>query len=376
MTLKHGFESTIADGSDTSVMRPSDFGSTSTDYDVNPTHVFSGGTVGNLLARASNADGSEWTDSPTVANMTVTEAFDAVEYPFIHVSYLGDSIVNQDLPTWPDYIASYHSYFAKAGNAINYGVNGARASALVTGYTAGTHVNRPTRTIDDGWFFLHAGGNDISDGVSAATVYSYLVSLWASARTDGYKVVAVTVLPRSSWGSGSAAVATALNKLILSDTTLYDYVVRADRVLTDPTNALHFYDTTHPTVLGAQLIAAAIATAITTPQLGVFGGSAVTGTLVTNDSQVIADSAVISLGTDAVRGFLFIINHTNGAQALFTLNGTGNAAVEISDPAGIYTVTAGTSSSINVYWSAANSRYELENKRGVSITLSLIRLGV
>lgn len=469
-----------------------------------------------VLTSAGSGNVPAWSMSPTLTNVTVTGSLDAIAYPFIRVSYLGDSIVNQPLPTWPDYLATYHPYFAKSGNATNFGISGARASALVTGYAAGAHTNRPTRTIDDGWFFLQAGGNDISDGVSAATVYGYLTSLWASARADGYKVVAMTVMPRASWGSGSAAIVLALNKLILSDTTLYDYCVRADLVLNDPNNALWFYDTTHPTELGAAMIAQTVAMVLNTrpwilspsaaggvvtpaaadlllnpsggnvsigpspvrgstgpldrltingvvsgggvTRLGLnydaslrnirgvlghggnsqginsvgglqiaaqgaanaangsgninffttesnaadnetdasyvhraaitsaglrtvgatsgFGSARATGTLLTNDSQIVNNDAVIALGTDAVRGFLFVINHTSGAQGLFTLNGTGNAAVEVSDPAGIYTVTAGSSSSINVYWSSGNSRYELENKRGAPVTISLIRIGV
>lgn len=296
-------------------------------------------------------------------------------YPFIRVSFLGDSIVNQPLPTWPDYLTT-NAVMAGAGSVVNYGVNGARASALVTGYDAGAHLNRPMLPTDAGWFFLQAGGNDISDGVSAATTYGYLQSLWASARTDGYTVVALPVLPRTSWGSGSSTVWAALNKLILSDPSLYDYIVRADLTLPDPSDALYYYDTTHPTELGAEMIAEAIATAIDLRQPGVFGGSRGSGTLVTNDAQVVAVDEVISLGTDAVRGFLFVINHTNGAQALFTLNGIGAAAVEVIDPAGIYTAVADSATSINVYWSAGNARYELQNKRADAVTVSLIRIGV
>jgi len=109
---------------------------------------------------------------------------------------------------------------------------------------------------------------------------------------------------------------------------------------------------------------------------GAYSATNATGTVLGNTSQVVANDAVISLGSDAVRGFVFVINHTDASQALFTLNGTGNAVGEVSYSASIYSITAGTSSRINIYWSAGNNRYELQNKRGSSVTISLIRIGI
>lgn len=61
MSLKHGFESEIADAGDSDVLKPSNWGSTSTDYETDPTHVFDGGALGSLLYRDTGAaDGSNW----------------------------------------------------------------------------------------------------------------------------------------------------------------------------------------------------------------------------------------------------------------------------------------------------------------------------
>jgi len=182
--------------------------------------------------------------------------------PALRVSYTGDSLVRQLVPTWPDYVPSYSTHLATSTSAINYGVSGERASLMVTHYSVEGHVNRPTPGIDAGWSFLHGGGNDLVDGVSPATVYGYLSSLWASARLDGYTVVALTVNPRANWGAGSVANWNALNALILGDATRYDYVARPDLTLPDPNDATKYIDTTHPTVLGAQLIAQAVVTTI------------------------------------------------------------------------------------------------------------------
>ncbi len=178
------------------------------------------------------------------------------------ISFIGDSIVDQELPTWPDFLSAAVPVIAQSAHVVNYGISGARASAMVTNYPTGAHVNRPPTSTDVGWCFVHGGGNDISDGVTPAVVYGYLKSLWASSRADGYHVMALTVLPRTAWGSASAGAVTALNNLILSDPSLYDDVVRVDLVLTNPADTTMFYDGTHPTMAGAQLVAQAVAAKI------------------------------------------------------------------------------------------------------------------
>ena len=82
----------------------------------------------------------------------------------------------------------------------------------------------------------------------------------------------------------------------------------------------------------------------------------------------LANNANAALGPGA-SGFGFAFIHAGGAGAMFAINGTAHTTTEISDPSGIYSITSGTASSINVYWSAANSRYEVENKRGSTINI-------
>lgn len=61
MALKHAFESAAADSADATKLRPSNWGSTSTDYATTPTHVFSGGALGSLAYRDTGAaDGLNW----------------------------------------------------------------------------------------------------------------------------------------------------------------------------------------------------------------------------------------------------------------------------------------------------------------------------
>ncbi|MCC6190786.1 MAG: hypothetical protein IT318_17310 [Anaerolineales bacterium] len=73
-------------------------------------------------------------------------------------------------------------------------------------------------------------------------------------------------------------------------------------------------------------------------------------------------SATAVSATDKPFAFLFI-SETNGNPAIFALNGSANNVDELSDPNGVFGAAAGASS-YNVYYSAGNSRYEIENTAG------------
>lgn len=61
MSLKHGFVSSLSDGSTPGEIQPSHWGSDDTDYSNDPTHVFSGGALGSVLYRdTGQADGKNW----------------------------------------------------------------------------------------------------------------------------------------------------------------------------------------------------------------------------------------------------------------------------------------------------------------------------
>lgn len=66
-----------------------------------------------------------------------------------------------------------------------------------------------------------------------------------------------------------------------------------------------------------------------------------------------------------------IIADSSGGLAIFGLQGGVQATKEVSDPSGVYSITAGTASSTNIYWSVGNARYEIENKRGSTLTYSV-----
>lgn len=70
-------------------------------------------------------------------------------------------------------------------------------------------------------------------------------------------------------------------------------------------------------------------------------------------------------------GWVWIIDDT-GAQAMFAVTGSVNNTIESLDPNGVYSVVSGTATSTNVYWSAGNSRYEIENRRGSTVTYRIM----
>lgn len=102
----------------------------------------------------------------------------------------------------------------------------------------------------------------------------------------------------------------------------------------------------------------------------------VTTTRITNDPQSVANTGVISLGADTTNLGYLVVTNSGNICALFMLQGTNRNVAEINDAAGQFSVTAGTGSSTNVYWSSGNSRYELQNNTGGTLSYRLIRLGV
>ncbi len=72
-------------------------------------------------------------------------------------------------------------------------------------------------------------------------------------------------------------------------------------------------------------------------------------------------------------GFLFVLDG-NSTGAVFLLQGGSNATIELLDPSTAYSATASTGSSTNIYYSAGNARYELENLSGGTVAYRLFFL--
>jgi hypothetical protein len=85
-------------------------------------------------------------------------------------------------------------------------------------------------------------------------------------------------------------------------------------------------------------------------------------------SVTIANNTTNQLGNSATESGFALIYDSTGGYAIYVLHGASHATAEWFDPNGVYSITSGTASSSNIYWSAGNNRYEIENKRGASVT--------
>lgn len=71
------------------------------------------------------------------------------------------------------------------------------------------------------------------------------------------------------------------------------------------------------------------------------------------------------------QAFIFIEDNEDAFFAIYTAQAGGAATQEIADPSGKFTTVAGSASSANIYWSAGNSRYEIQNNLGATRTFSI-----
>jgi hypothetical protein len=91
-------------------------------------------------------------------------------------------------------------------------------------------------------------------------------------------------------------------------------------------------------------------------------------------ANVLAIDAVLGIGASTTTG-LFVVTSRNNTTALYSLNGTAGTTTEISDASGLYSPTVGNAGTLNIYWSAGNSRYEIQNKIGSEQTIQFLRAG-
>ena len=92
--------------------------------------------------------------------------------------------------------------------------------------------------------------------------------------------------------------------------------------------------------------------------------------MLASTAVAMADNEVKSL--PSFIGVYLIVDFTNGNVAMFALRGGVNATQEVFDPSGIFSVTKDTASMFNVYYETG---YKLQNKRGSTKSVMLIRLG-
>jgi lysophospholipase L1-like esterase len=152
---------------------------------------------------------------------------------------------------------------------FNLGISGQTAAQLVASYPnlgALAYQSGRTKNIYVAW----AGTNDLYFGASAATAYNSYASWCALARATGYKVVAVTILPRSNSGTPGSFEA---DRQTFNTSVRNNYTTFADALADvaanttigdagDQTNVTYYFDLCHMTDAGYAIVAGIVKTAV------------------------------------------------------------------------------------------------------------------
>lgn len=183
------------------------------------------------------------------------------------ISCEGDSRTNIVSPTtafWPQYLLSKIPVIGNA-RILNFAAGGNPVSLMVTQYPAqaGAVVLQPAGY---GYFIEYGGANDLGPGINATglATYNNKKLLWAAARASGYIVVASTEAGSGGWTTQQNSEKAAMNALIRSDSSLYDYLLEPDihPQLSLLTDTRYYLDTLHLTTLGSEVFAQMVADVI------------------------------------------------------------------------------------------------------------------
>jgi hypothetical protein len=141
---------------------------------------------------------------------------------------------------------------------INNAVSGNKVTDLIQRLSTSVGNNRPANNYTSAYISAYVGTNDaFYSATTSQNVYDSLKLYWSSCKAYGYKVIAYTMADFTGSAGATAAVLAkkdTINNLILSDPSLYDYLVRLDLLLPDASNTTYFSgDNLHFTQVGKSL---------------------------------------------------------------------------------------------------------------------------
>src|SRR2546423_3552607 len=160
---------------------------------------------------------------------------------------------------WPTLLQSSFGFFNRE-TEYTFAMSGDTVANMLT-EDASQAGSVPTSTVQESYYFLFAGANDLGAGTDATTIYNNLKTLWAANRSRGSEVVAFTLTPRLD-GTAIDNQRIALNALIRSDPTLYNYLVQPDLYFPNTDDSSLYTATAHLTPLGNQILAQHVAAVI------------------------------------------------------------------------------------------------------------------
>ncbi len=265
-----------------------------------------------------------------VGNASISGTIDFSGQENIKMVFEGDSLSN-DSTDWPGFIVKKNGYFGRA-KQINVAKAGERTDQMLAEFTAEVLPNAPARDSDEGYFFILGGTNDLFGNKTADQIYANLKEEWKLARNAKFKVVAFTVMPSTQMDESKEGQRQALNKMIVSDPSLYDYLVRPDAFFTDPSDTRYFVDGTHLNPTGSSILADIVYTAVyKNPYLVVqkYGSDRTGADLLLNPG-----GRTVSFGTLNSDSTLSVVGHSTTTFE-FGSNNAPSCLTWYSNPSGI-----------------------------------------
>lgn len=101
---------------------------------------------------------------------------------------------------------------------------------------------------------LYGGINDLFANRTAVNIYNDLKSMWLNSKNNGFKTVAFRICESTDLTGPQEAERVALNNLISSDISLFDYLIYTDVLFPDASDTTFFADGTHLNFVGAHYL--------------------------------------------------------------------------------------------------------------------------
>lgn len=172
---------------------------------------------------------------------------------------------------WPTYYGDQSEVWGLV-ESQNLATGGHTSVDVISGYAASITPLAPTKPKTK-TFALMIGANDIANltSDSAATIFARIQSLWSTARAEGWRVAAFTILNGAGVATRSA-VFDSINASIRAASSEYDILVDADAWFTSLVGSATYYtnltyfdvDQIHLTTTGKTSLASFVATKINT----------------------------------------------------------------------------------------------------------------
>lgn len=269
---------------------------------------------------------TSWESSLPNYNLTVNAINYTKNNNYVFV-WEGDSITAVE-GEYPDILQNISGLFYQ-GKEVNIATTSQQVSQMISDYPTQARTQaKANNTAQKHYLSILAGINDlIIGGKNSTNIYDDLKTYWALARDDNFIVIAWTLTPaNSTWlDSTKQSNWTDLNKLIRSDPSLYDYLIPADKILTNASDTNYYIDGLHPNAAGHMKLARGVLEALS--QEEAFNRLCLNGLCVTNWSDVNITSS------DGTGGW---INSSIETNTTYNVNINSAKNLTIQDASGNY----------------------------------------